>query len=68
MEYDKITSTFNTLMQKNQLTTEDKQTLTDIFYQLLQDNKKLHADNEELKDTISTIMPKPPHIEITRCF
>lgn len=68
MEYDKITSTFNTLMQKNQLTTEDKQVLTDIFNQLLQDNKKLHADNEELKDTISTIMPKPPHIEITRCF
>ena len=24
--------------------------------------------NEELKDTISAIMPKPPHIEITRCF
>ena len=68
MEYNKIISTFNTLIQKNQLSTEDKQALTDIFNQLLQDNKKLRTDNEELKDTISTIMPKRPHIEITRCF
>ena len=68
MENNTIISGFNTLIQKNQLTTEDKQALTDIFNQLLRDNKKLRTENEELKDTISAIMPRPPHIEITRCF